>query len=132
MRSRPHVARLDLCRRQRVESPQVHTLSSISAMVQLVEQGFGVATLPQAAVARLATQRPLCTVRCDAALAALQILLNCRDEPAASAMVARRDLRPSDQKSIGFEPLDQSGPGEQFQVGFKPNHPTGQVSILLV
>ena len=82
--SQPHVALLDLCRKQGVESPRVHTISSISAMVQLVEQGFGVATLPQAAVVRLAGQLPLCTVRCDAALTPLPIHLSWRDDPAAS------------------------------------------------
>lgn len=47
--SQPQVALLDLCRRHGVESPRLHTISSISAMVELVEQGFGIATLPQAA-----------------------------------------------------------------------------------
>ena len=83
--SQPHVALLDLCRKQGVESPRLHTISSISAMVQLVEQGFGVATLPQAAVARLADQLALTTVRCDAALTPLPIHLSWRDDPAASA-----------------------------------------------
>ena len=83
--SQPHVALLDLCRKHGVESPRVHTISSISAMLQLAEQGFGVATLPQAAVARLAKQLALCTVRCDAALTPLPIHLSWRDDPAASA-----------------------------------------------
>lgn len=83
--SQPHVALLDLCRRQGVEAPRVHTISSISAMVQLVEQGFGVATLPEAAVARLAAQQPLCKLRCDAVLTPLPIHLSWRDDPAASA-----------------------------------------------
>jgi DNA-binding transcriptional LysR family regulator len=83
--SQPHVSLLDLCRRHGVESPRVHTISSISAMVQLVEQGFGVATLPQAAMARLTEQMPLCNVRCDAVLTPLPIHLSWRDDPAASA-----------------------------------------------
>ena len=83
--SQPHVALLDLCRKQGLEAPKVHTISSISAMVQLVEQGFGVATLPQAAVARLAQQLPLCTVRCDAVVMPLPIHLSWREDPAASA-----------------------------------------------
>jgi DNA-binding transcriptional LysR family regulator len=83
--SQPHVALLDLCRKQGVESPRVHTISSISAMVQLVEQGFGVATLPQAAMVRLAAQTPLCSVRCDSPLTPLPIHLSWRDDPAASA-----------------------------------------------
>ncbi len=83
--SQPHVALLDLCRSQGIAQPRVHTISSISAMVQLVEQGFGVATLPQAAVARLTGQLPLCAVRCDAELTALPIHLSWRNDPAASA-----------------------------------------------
>ncbi len=79
--SQPHVALLDLCRGQGVDAPRVHTVSSISAMVQLVEQGFGVATLPQAAVARVA----LCALRCDSVLPPLPIHLSWRDDPAASA-----------------------------------------------
>ncbi len=81
--SQPHVALLDLCRREGVETPRVHTISSISAMVQLVEQGFGVATLPQAAVARLADSMQLCAVRCDGVLAPLPIHLSWRDDPGA-------------------------------------------------
>ncbi len=79
--SQPHVALLELCRQHGVQAPRVHTISSISAMVQLVEQGFGVATLPLAAVQRLA----LNTVRCDAPLTPLPIHLSWRDDPATSA-----------------------------------------------
>jgi DNA-binding transcriptional LysR family regulator len=81
--SQPHVALLDLCRRHGVESPRVHTISSISAMVELVEQGFGIATLPQAAVARLAERRSLSALRCDADLLPLPIHLSWRDDPAS-------------------------------------------------
>lgn len=83
--SQPHVALLELCRKAGVEQPRVHTISSISAMVQLVEQGFGVATLPAAAVVRLATAMGLCTLSCDATLAPLPIHLSWRDDPATSA-----------------------------------------------
>ncbi len=84
--SQPHVALLDLCRKQGVEAPRVHTISSISAMVQLVEQGFGVATLPQAAIARLsgrAEPSALSPLRCDATLTPLPIHLSWREDPAA-------------------------------------------------
>lgn len=81
--SQPQVALLELCRREGVAAPRVHSISSISAMVELVEQGFGVATLPAAAVARLAVQRPLAVVRCQAALQPLPIHLSWRDDPAA-------------------------------------------------
>lgn len=81
--SQPHVALLDLCRRHGVESPRVHTISSISAMVELVEQGFGIATLPRAAVVRLAAHRPLALLRCDAELLPLPIHLSWRSDPAS-------------------------------------------------
>jgi DNA-binding transcriptional LysR family regulator len=83
--SQPHVALLDLCRQHGVAAPRVHTISSISAMLQLVEQGFGVATLPLAAVARLSQRQGLCAVRCSAVLAPLPIHLSWRDDPATSA-----------------------------------------------
>lgn len=104
--SQPHVALLDLCRRHGEVAPRVHSISSISAMVELVEQGFGVATLPQAAVARLAERRPLVAVRTDAALAPLPIHLSWRDDPAAPlvARAAERALDfgrpPSSRKSM--------------------------------
>jgi DNA-binding transcriptional LysR family regulator len=47
--SLPHVALVDLFRQAAVEPKRVHTISSISAMVQLVQGGFGVATLPRRA-----------------------------------------------------------------------------------
>ncbi len=83
--SQPHVALLALCRQHGVAAPRVHTISSISAMLQLVEQGFGVATLPQAAVARLSERQGLCAVRCSAVLDPLPIHLSWRDDPATSA-----------------------------------------------
>lgn len=79
--SQPQVALLDLCRREGVAAPRVHSISSISAMVELVEQGFGVATLPAAALARLAVQRPLVLVRCRADLQPLPIHLSWREDP---------------------------------------------------
>lgn len=83
--SQPHVALLDLCRRHGVEAPRVHTISSISAMLQLAGSGFGVATLPRAAVAhRLrAPESPLAEVRCTEALAPLPVHLSWRDDPAS-------------------------------------------------
>lgn len=81
--SQPHVALLDLLRRHGVEAPRVHTISSISAMVELVDQGFGIATLPAAAVARMAERRPLALMRCDAELLPLPIHLSWRDDPAS-------------------------------------------------
>ena len=83
--SLPHVALLDLCRKHGVEAPRVHTISSISAMVQLVESGFGVATLPHAAVVRLTHRLALKALNCEAALTPLPIHLSWRDDPASPA-----------------------------------------------
>lgn len=90
--SQPHVALLELCRLQGLLSPRVHTISSISAMAQLVEQGFGVATLPLAAVQRLGAPQGLVACRCEAVLAPLPIHLSWRDDPAASAAGSVVDL----------------------------------------
>jgi len=57
--SQPHVALLDLFRQARLEPQRVHAVSSISAMAQLVEGGFGVATLPRSAARRLLDHREL-------------------------------------------------------------------------
>jgi DNA-binding transcriptional LysR family regulator len=83
--SLPHVALLDLCRKHGVEAPRVHTISSISAMVQLVESGFGVATLPHAAVVRLMHRLALKALNCEAALTPLPIHVSWRDDPASPA-----------------------------------------------
>jgi DNA-binding transcriptional LysR family regulator len=112
--SQPHVALLDLLRREGVEAARVHTISSISAMAQLVEQGFGVATLPAAAVERLKASQGLVACRCDAVLEPLPLHLSWRDDPASSAagsvvpgvlaahgLAAGRGRPGSDRRSVG-------------------------------
>jgi DNA-binding transcriptional LysR family regulator len=105
--SQPHVALLDLCRKHGVESPRVHAISSISAMVQLVEGGFGVATLPRSALAQLSKRLPLKALNCEAALTPLPIHLSWRDDPASpvAAQVIEAVLEfnrrpPSSKKSM--------------------------------
>ncbi len=80
--SQPWVALVELFREAGLE-PRVHAISSISAMVQLVEGGFGVATLPRAAVARL-TGRPLKVLVVDAALPQLPVFASHRLDPGAT------------------------------------------------
>ena len=89
--SQPHVALLDLLRRQGLEPLRVHSVSSISAMAQLVEDGLGVATLPAAVVQRLAQRLPLKALACDTALAPLPIHLSWRVDPASTAQGALID-----------------------------------------
>ena len=80
--SQPWVDLLELFRGAALE-PRVHAISSISAMVQLVEAGFGVATLPRVAVQRL-TQRPLKILATDTALPRLPVHASHRLDAASS------------------------------------------------
>lgn len=79
--SQPHVALLDALRQAGVEVKRVHAISSISAMAQLVQGGFGVATLPRAAAARLVAVQGLRILQVDAALPPLPIHASYRTDP---------------------------------------------------
>lgn len=81
--SQPHVGLLDLLRSKRIQPRKVHTISSISAMLQLVQGGFGVATLPKAAVSSLSDARDVKPLACTSALAPLPIYANYRLDPVA-------------------------------------------------
>ena len=45
--SQPHLALLEQLRGEGLEPPRLHAVSSIPAMVHLIESGFGIATLPR-------------------------------------------------------------------------------------
>lgn len=81
--SQPHVALLDQFRRAGLQPPRVHAISSISAMVQLVEGGVGIATLPRAAVQRLAERLPLKALACVTPPLPLPVHLSWRHDPAS-------------------------------------------------
>lgn len=81
--SQPHVTLLDLFRQRRMEPKKVHAISSISAMVQLVQGGFGVALLPRAAVERLTGFARLKLLTCDARLQSLPINASYRTDPSS-------------------------------------------------
>lgn len=81
--SQPHAALADLLRSAGLSAHRIHNISSISAMVQLVEQGFGVATLPRAAVEPLAVRQALRVLPVGARLAPLPIFASFRDDPGA-------------------------------------------------
>ena len=89
--SQPQLALLDLLRRGGLELARVHSISSISAMAELVEEGLGVATLPRAVVARLARRLPLKALRVDTDLPALPIHLSWRVDPTSLAPQALID-----------------------------------------
>ncbi|MDI1238702.1 MAG: LysR family transcriptional regulator [Polaromonas sp.] len=84
--SQPHVTLLDLFRLRRLEPKKVHAISSISAMVQLVQGGFGVALLPRAAVQRLTGFARLRPLACDAKLQSLPIHASYRTDPTSKTV----------------------------------------------
>jgi DNA-binding transcriptional LysR family regulator len=84
--SQPHAVLLDLFRMAGLEPHRVHTISSISAMVQLVEGGIGVATLPLAAAKRFSQHLPLVALKCEAPLPLLPVYASYREDP--SSLVA--------------------------------------------
>jgi DNA-binding transcriptional LysR family regulator len=84
--SHPHVALLDLYRHAGLEPGRVHTISSISAMVQLVQGGFGVATLPLNAVRRMQNHPDLRALACNTPLQPLPIHASYRTDPTTDAV----------------------------------------------
>ncbi|HEY0096079.1 MAG TPA: LysR family transcriptional regulator substrate-binding protein, partial [Archangium sp.] len=86
--SQPHAALLELLRGAGIEAPRVHTLSSISAMVRLVAGGFGVATLPHAALERLAAAEGLRPLPCETELVPLPLHASWRVDPTSNALEA--------------------------------------------
>ena len=84
--SQPHVTLLDLFRQHRMEPKRVHAISSISAMVQLVQGGFGVALLPRIAVQRLTGFASLKLLSCDARIQPLPIHASYRTDPTSQAV----------------------------------------------
>lgn len=84
--SQPHVALLDALRMASVPAPRIHNISSISAMVQLVEGGLGLATLPSAVVRRMEARHAMRELSTDIVLAPLPIHLTWRDDPNANVV----------------------------------------------
>lgn len=84
--SLPHVALLDVFRQESIEPRRIHTISSISAMVQLVQGGFGVATLPRKAVERMQNYPNLRQLICDTTLQPLPIHASYRTDPSTDAV----------------------------------------------
>jgi DNA-binding transcriptional LysR family regulator len=79
--SHPHQSLLELFLRHDLQPPRLHAVSSISAIVQLVEAGFGVATLPAAVASKLARFAPLRRLNVDAEIAPLPLYACYREDP---------------------------------------------------
>ena len=84
--SQPHVTLLDLFKQHRLEPKKVHAISSISAMVQLVQGGFGVALLPREAVTRFSGFARLKPLTVDAKVQSLPIHASYRIDPTADSV----------------------------------------------
>jgi DNA-binding transcriptional LysR family regulator len=93
--SQPYVALLDMFRSAGTEPPRVHAISSISAMVQLVESGFGIATLPRVAAERLAQRQPLRVLNVTEVLAPLPLHASYREDPTSTITIAALDAAAS-------------------------------------
>lgn len=84
--SHPQVALLESLRQAGIVDKRVHTISSISALVKLVESGFGVATLPLAAAHELARRHDIAVRACEMKLSPLPLHANYWRYPAAPTL----------------------------------------------
>jgi DNA-binding transcriptional LysR family regulator len=81
--SQPYVGLIDLLRERNIDTARIHAISSISAMVELVEANFGIATLPSAAAERLAKNRRVRVLPSALELPPLTIFASYRADPAS-------------------------------------------------
>jgi DNA-binding transcriptional LysR family regulator len=86
--SQPHLALLEQLRGEGLEPPRLHTVSSIPAMVQLIESGFGIATLPIIAARNLVRQHEIAILPCETALSPLPVQASYRFDPGSSALMS--------------------------------------------
>ena len=86
--SQPHLALLEQLRGEGLEPPRLHAVSSIPAMVHLIEAGFGVATLPRIAAQTLVRQHEIAILPCATALSPLPVLVSYRHDPRSSALTS--------------------------------------------
>lgn len=86
--SQPHVALLELIRRAGIEGGRIHTISSISALVRMVEGGFGFATLPLATVPTVAKGADVAVLDAEPRLEPLPIHASYWAYPSAPQMEA--------------------------------------------
>jgi len=84
--SQPHVALLDALSATGIADKRVHTISSISALVKLVESGFGLATLPRAAAEELTRRHGIVLLQSALELTPLPLYASYWNTPAAPAL----------------------------------------------
>ena len=86
--SQPHLALLEQLRSEGLEPPRLHTISSIPAMVHLIESGFGIATLPVIAAQSLVRKHEIAILPCETPLSPLPVQASYRYDPGSSALLA--------------------------------------------
>jgi DNA-binding transcriptional LysR family regulator len=86
--SQPHLALLEQLRGEGLEPPRLHTVSSIPAMVHLIESGFGIATLPIVAAQSLMRRHEIAILSCETALSPLPVQASYRFDPGSSALLS--------------------------------------------
>ncbi len=79
--SQPYVALIDALAARKITGTRIHAISSISAMVELVEASFGIATLPLAAATRLSENRQIRVLQSEIVLPPLTIFASYRADP---------------------------------------------------
>jgi DNA-binding transcriptional LysR family regulator len=84
--SQPHVALLNSLAAAGVSDKRVHTISSISALVKLVESGFGLATLPAEAAMELQKRHHISLLECELRLQPLPLYANYWSYPGTPAL----------------------------------------------
>jgi DNA-binding transcriptional LysR family regulator len=84
--SQPHVALIETLRAAGAGDKQVHAMSSISALAQLAESGFGIATLPMATAAQLRRRYRISVLPAELTLAPLPMYASYWQHPAAPVL----------------------------------------------
>jgi DNA-binding transcriptional LysR family regulator len=84
--SQPHVALVEALAKAGLKDKRVHAISSISALVKMVESGFGWATFPRAAAEQLALRHEIAIWSSDLALSPLPLYASSWPYPESSPM----------------------------------------------
>jgi DNA-binding transcriptional LysR family regulator len=82
----PFIRLRELLAKHSLEATQVHAISSVSAMLQLVAGGLGIAALPAAAVDDLAREQGFIELCCHAQLPEVPLYMSWRTDPADEAL----------------------------------------------
>jgi DNA-binding transcriptional LysR family regulator len=83
--SQPHRALLEACRRAGVTPKTVHCVGSLAAIVRLLRGGFGIATLPLAAIHGELEAGTLVRIPSDVDLGPLHLVVSYREDPTSDA-----------------------------------------------